>query len=103
MPTKPDAGNDAATVERILSEPGEMSGKPAKMDRPVTPAWERHLTPRGKGLRAAGMVLGLSLALVVALATSGVRVSPLLRALLGDPAVPYAADEVAPARTYTGT
>src|SRR5262249_51174071 len=57
---------------------------------------------RGKGLRAAGMVLGLTLALVVILATSGVRLSPLLRAMLGDPAVPYAADEVAPTHTFTG-
>src|SRR5262249_23256643 len=93
---------DAATVERILGEPEEVSGKPAKLDKLAALGWERRLTRRGKGLRAAGTVLGLTLAFVVILATSGVRVSPLLRAVLGDPAVPYAADEVAPTRTFTG-
>src|SRR5262245_35957463 len=76
-----------------LGDVGELSGHQR---------WERHLTRRAKTMRVGGTVLGVTLALAVALVASGVKVWPLLRAALGDPAVPYAADEVAPTRIFIG-
>jgi hypothetical protein len=63
-----------------------------------TSRWERRLSAGGKALRSVVTFIVVTLALLIILATSGVRVWPLLRAALGDPAVPYAADEAAPTR-----
>jgi hypothetical protein len=85
-----DAGQDDAWTIGAL---GEASG---------TSGWEPRLSAGGKALRGASAFIAVTLALLIILAASGVRVWPLLRAALGDPAVPYAADEAAPVQVFTG-
>jgi hypothetical protein len=88
--TDDDAGQDDAWTIGAL---GEARG---------TSRWERRITTGGKALRGASAFIVVTLALLIILAASGVRVWPLLRAALGDPAVPYAMDEAAPTQVFTG-